>query len=70
MSLNPIKLARLESGMTQWAVAHRAGISESRLSRIENGLISPSPDVLRKIASVLRLPVEKLSSDGPKASKQ
>jgi hypothetical protein len=46
MILTKIKLARMQQGIRQWDLAQRAGISESRLSKIETGRIVPSSSII------------------------
>lgn len=43
--------ARLESGMTQKELAEKTGIRQSNLSRIEQGISSPTIDTLARIAA-------------------
>ena len=43
--------ARLESGMTQKELAEKTGIRQSNLSRIEQGISSPTIDSLARIAA-------------------
>lgn len=46
---NLIKLARAESGLSQRALARRAGTSQATLSAYESGNKSPSLDTLARI---------------------
>lgn len=46
---------RLNSGMTQQQLANSSGISQANISRIENGKMRPSLDVLKKLADGLGL---------------
>ncbi len=55
MKLTKIKLYRLERGIFQWEVAKKIGIPESQLSKIENGRIAPSQDLVKKIAAALEV---------------
>ncbi|MFU0506890.1 helix-turn-helix domain-containing protein [Pseudaminobacter sp. NGMCC 1.201702] len=48
---------RRRQGLTAQDVATRAGISAGMLSKIENGLISPSLGTLKALSSALRLPL-------------
>ncbi|UVS96364.1 MULTISPECIES: helix-turn-helix domain-containing protein [Burkholderia] len=56
-----IRQARLAAGMSQVELALAAGIepetASSRLSRYESGLRVPDPDLVERMASVLRRPV-------------
>lgn len=42
---------RIERGLTQDQLAQRAGIARSTLSKIENGLLSPTFEILLKLAT-------------------
>lgn len=55
-----LKTAIFLKRTTQTLVAQKAGVQESRLSRIIHGYVSPSDDEKRAIARALRLPVEEL----------
>ncbi len=46
---NPIAARREALGLSQYAVARRAGISQTNLSKIENGIVS-SPGIRIAIA--------------------
>jgi transcriptional regulator with XRE-family HTH domain len=48
---------RRRQGLTAQDVATRAGISTGMLSKIENGIISPSLSTLQALSSALRLPL-------------
>lgn len=48
-----IKLRRIELDMPARALAERVGVSPSTISKIENDVISPSLDLLRKIVKEL-----------------
>lgn len=63
MALTRLKIARMQQGLLQWDLAQRAGMSESRLSKMETGKIRPSDAVLGKLAVVLGIPVEVLQED-------
>lgn len=52
-----IKSERVEKGWTQDELAARSGIPQSHLSRIENGVHSPSRKTVEKIAAALEVPV-------------
>lgn len=52
-----LRLALFHSASTQKAVAERAGISESQLSKIASGQRHASPDVQVAIAKALNLDV-------------
>jgi transcriptional regulator with XRE-family HTH domain len=46
--------------MTQEALAEKAGVSRAYLSRLEMGRHDPPLSRLRKLAKVLKVPIEKL----------
>jgi transcriptional regulator with XRE-family HTH domain len=48
-----IKIARLRAGVRAYELAHRLGLSESALSRIETGRKQPSPELTARIAEAL-----------------
>jgi transcriptional regulator with XRE-family HTH domain len=51
---------RRHRGMTQEALATRAGVSRAYLSRLEMGRHDPPLSRLRKLAKVLKVPVAEL----------
>jgi transcriptional regulator with XRE-family HTH domain len=60
---------RLQSGLSQNAVAHRAGLAASYLSRIETGKIQPTVPTANKIATALRVPLGELLGPRPPSHK-
>jgi len=48
-----LKMAVVRLGVPQYVVAKRAGLSETRLSRIVQGRLQPTPDERRRLARVL-----------------
>jgi transcriptional regulator with XRE-family HTH domain len=56
---------RNQLGLTQTAVAKRAGLAASYLSRIENGKIFPTVPTAQKIATALRVPLSELLIPAP-----
>ena len=52
-SLSRIKLVRMHRGLRQVDVARRIEVSESYLSKIETGRVTPSDVLLDKIAEAL-----------------
>lgn len=56
---------RSQSGLSQNAVAHRAGLAASYLSRIETGKIQPTVPTAHKIAEALRVPLGELLGPRP-----
>jgi len=55
-----LSATRIQSGLSQNAVAHRAGLAASYLSRIETGKIQPTVPTAHKIATALRVPLGEL----------
>lgn len=57
--------ARIERGLTQRALAERAGCSQSSLAKWECGASVPPGDVLLRLATILRRsPAHLLTDDG------
>lgn len=48
-----IKLIRLSRHLSQWELAHSAGLSQGRYSMIERGLIEPTEAERARLAHVL-----------------
>lgn len=57
-----LEILREERGLTKIALAKRAGLSRSTLSRLESGLHVPSIETLVRLANSLELPLPKLLS--------
>jgi transcriptional regulator with XRE-family HTH domain len=55
-----VRERRIAEGLTQEALAERAGIDRKSISRIENGAFSPSLDRIWLIADALRVSVTDL----------
>jgi len=53
---NRIRTVREAIGMTQRDLATKAGLSQSTLSNLERGDVSPRVDSLRRLAPVLNVP--------------
>ena len=51
--INPMKLARMQKGMTQYDLARAVGCYEGLISKIETGRIVPDLTLKEKIAKVL-----------------
>jgi transcriptional regulator with XRE-family HTH domain len=64
MQLTRYKLRRLESGTLQVVLAQKVGIDRSRLSGIENGYVTPTPDEVQRIARALTVTVADLRGGG------
>ena len=58
-----LRVYRVLAELSQYQVANRANMSQSKYSAIERGDSEPSPTDKRRIADALDLPVEILSGD-------
>lgn len=58
-----LTLAKAHAGLTQSAIAHHSGVSQSLTSKIENGLEEPSPEFLAKAAEICGVPVKFFHQD-------
>ncbi len=59
-TITPIARAIFEAGKLQIVVARRAGIHETRLSKIVNGHVPANEDEQKALARVLRRPRHEL----------
>ena len=59
---SPVKVWREKRGLSQRALADKAGVSTSYLAEIETGKKPGSADTLRKLSRVLAIPTENLVS--------
>lgn len=57
MAIQGLKDIRKEKGLTQDDLAVAVGVKRAVISKYENGSISPSLDMLEKIAEALNVPV-------------
>ncbi|MFI1030776.1 helix-turn-helix domain-containing protein [Streptomyces sp. NPDC020951] len=55
-----VRRKRIEAGLNQKDLAHRAGISKPHMSSIEHGRVNPSPPVLQRLAAALGCAVHDL----------
>lgn len=62
-----LKFAILKAGMHQYMVAARAGIAETRLSRIVQGREPAPPDVRKRLAAVLGVTEAELFGANPES---
>ena len=60
MTITKIKIIRLQRGLRQWDIAKEIGVSESYLSKIENGKVKPNELLMKSIAKLLKVPVEEI----------
>ena len=51
--LTPLRLVRLKKGLSQWHVAQLSGVAQSRISLIENRLVVPKADEIKRISKTL-----------------
>jgi transcriptional regulator with XRE-family HTH domain len=58
--LNPLKLARLEKGLSQWQVSIATGISQSTISLYEQEYRKPKPEHKEALAKAYGKQVEDL----------
>tara|TARA_B100001964_G_C13669958_1_gene352851 strand:+ start:303 stop:500 length:198 start_codon:yes stop_codon:yes gene_type:complete len=58
-----IKEARFYAGLSQYDIALKTGIPQSRISLIERGYFNPSDEEKKKISKVLRHKTEDLFSE-------
>ena len=64
-NFNNVRLFREFRRYSQKFVAHKLGKSQSALSKIENGSIQPSNDIIEQLSEILKVPKEKLYSEKP-----
>jgi len=50
MSISPIRKVRIKQGQTLLDVASAVGVNVGHLSKIENGINKPSPELAERIA--------------------
>lgn len=55
-----LKAALLRCRIRQYEAANKLGITDTRLSRIVCGRLEPTDEEKRKLASLVREPIEKL----------
>lgn len=69
-SFNPamLTMAKESAGLTQGAIAAHAGISQSLMSKIENGFEMPSDDFLSKASEITSVPRELFFQNDPMPS--
>lgn len=62
-NITRLRYIRLARGMTQTALAEKAGIARPYLSQLESGLKSGSVDTLKTLAKVLGVTTDDLIAD-------
>lgn len=55
-----VRIARLESGLSQEELANASRLHRTYVSQIERGMKSPSLDSMNRLANALNLPLERL----------
>ena len=65
-----VRAIREAQGMTQRALASRAGITQAALFRLESGATDPRLSTLRKLAKALNVTVADLIGEGKPARKR
>jgi transcriptional regulator with XRE-family HTH domain len=55
-----LKLAIVNYGKPMYRLAMKAGMSESRLSRLSTGLFKPKPEEAEILSKLLNVPTEEL----------
>lgn len=70
MRVNGVALSELRkrSGLRPSALAHEAGISPSYLSDMEAGRKPGSPDVIKRLAEALKVPLPAILQDPEKVA--
>lgn len=56
--MNVVREIRLQAGLTQALLAQVSGVSVASIGRYESGRVSPTLDVLKRLASSVGLAVE------------
>lgn len=60
MRFTEFKKQRCQKGIPQLELMMRTGISNSRISWIENGYKQPTPVEMKKLSKALKVPIETL----------
>lgn len=58
--------ARKKAHLTQTQLSVRSGVSQQAISKLENGISSPSEYTMRQLANALRIPLADLLENGQK----
>lgn len=58
--MNELKRTRTLKEMNQFQVSIASGVSQSRISLMENGYVEPRGDEKKRLAKVLKTPMEEL----------
>lgn len=65
MTSSPLRPLRVAAGLTQQALADRAGVSQAHISELETGRHLPGAGVLLRLASTLGMRAEDLAESWP-----
>jgi transcriptional regulator with XRE-family HTH domain len=65
-----LREVREQRGLTARVLADRAGVSFVTISRIENGHMSPTVDMVEKLAKALRVHISELFPPAPRRSRR
>ncbi|MBA8735358.1 helix-turn-helix transcriptional regulator [Chromobacterium violaceum] len=60
MVLSPLREARKRMGMTQPELARQVSVTQGHISRLESRKDNASPDLAKRLAQVLDIPVTKI----------
>jgi putative transcriptional regulator len=60
--IGEMRLKRKNGGITKAYLAQRVGISRSYVTKLEQGRVTPSPELMFRIANYFECPVEKVFS--------
>jgi putative transcriptional regulator len=66
---NSLRKIRIEAGLSQEALAQRAGIDRKTINRIENGHFSPTLDTITRLSLVLKIAPSNLLGSGRSTKK-
>jgi len=58
--LNRMKAERMSQDLSQWQIAHMAGMAQGKLSLIERRLIEPTVEERDRLAKILGIPADTL----------
>jgi len=61
--MSELREIRKARGLTLEAIGYLAGVNAATVSRIENGVVSPKPETVVRIARALGVSVERVTSN-------
>lgn len=62
--ISKLAIVRKEKGLTQEALATKAGVNRVLIARFEKGRSNPKLDTLRKLALALNVPIDSIVDKG------